>query len=130
MEGFRKCTKHTEETSKITVVNVVGKTEAAAKVALAGLSIQVIEGHDSTKANGIVISQSLTAGTKVEKGVKIVITVNKLTTTPPSGGNTTTPPSGDGNTNTNTNTPGGGNNTTPPSDGNTTNTNTQSKPTT
>ena len=134
-----KCTKHTEETSKITVVNVVGKTEAAAKVALAGLSIQVIEGHDSTKANGIVISQSLTAGTKVEKGVKIVITVNKLTTvppsggnttTPPSGGNTTTPPSGDGNTNTNTNTPGGGNNTTPPSDGNTTNTNTQSKPTT
>ena len=64
------------------------------------------------QANGIVIKQSLTEGTKVVKGVSIVITVNKVSVTPPTtpekpnqnntvdsggnseaGGNTTTNPS-------------------------------------
>lgn len=74
-----KCTIHTEETSKVTVSNVIGKTEAEARTLLAGLNIQVIEGHDSTQANGIVLTQSLAAETKVDKGVNIVLTINKLT---------------------------------------------------
>ena len=90
-----ECTIHNEETNKITVTNVVGKTEAQAKTALAGLNIQVIYEHHSDQADGVVIRQSLAEGTKVDKGVTIVITVNQVTTTPPSGGNTedpTTPP--------------------------------------
>lgn len=115
------CTVHTEETNKITVVNVVGKTEAEAKTLLAGLNIQVIEGHDSTQANGVVLRQSLAEGTKVDRGVSIAITVNNITTSSggepegPSGGNTENP-----NEN-NTTTPGGGGTTTDPSGGNTEN---------
>ncbi|MCI9038812.1 MAG: PASTA domain-containing protein [Clostridia bacterium] len=107
-----KCTKHNEETSKITVENVVGKTEAEARALLAGLNITVIEGHDATQADGIVLTQSLTEGTRVEKGVAITITVNKLTTTDPGGDNSGggTPPGGE-------NPPDGG---TPPAGGNTT----------
>ena len=98
---------------------MVGKTEAEAKTALAGLTVQVIYEHNSAVANGTVIRQSLAPDTKVDKGVTIVITVNQLsgTTTPPEGntenpgGNTTggntTVPGG------NTETPGG--NTTTPS---------------
>lgn len=105
-----KCTVHNEETNKVTVVNVVGKTEADAKVALAGLNVQVISGHDSSKANGIVLTQSLAAGTKVEKGVTIIITVNKLTSVKPGDDETTKP--GDDPTKPNdgnTSKPGGGN---------------------
>lgn len=115
------CDKHTEETSKITVPNVVGKTEAQAKTALAGLKIQVIYETHADKANGIVIRQTLAEGTKVDKGVAIVITVNEVKTTkPPTGGNTQKP-------NTNTVTPGT-NTTTPPT--NTTNTTNTTTPTT
>ena len=92
-----KCTKHNEETNKVVVENVVGKTETEARTLLAGLTITVIEGHDATLANGIVLTQSIEAGTKVEKGVAITITVNRITTTDPGGedpGDNTTPPSG------------------------------------
>lgn len=113
-----KCTIHNEETNKVIVENVVGKTEAEARTLLAGIAITVIEGHDATQADGIVLTQSLEAGTKVEKGVAITITVNKLTSTEP-GGDT---PSG-GNTTTGGDKPGDGNTTTggdKPVDGNTT----------
>ncbi len=86
-----ECTIHNEETNKITITNVVGKTEAQAKTALSGLTVQVIYEHHSDQTNGIVIRQSLAEGTKVDKGVTIVITVNQVTT-PPSGGNTEEPP--------------------------------------
>lgn len=85
-----ECTIHNEETNKVTITNVVGKTEAEAKTALAGLNIQVIYEHHSDQTNGVVIRQSLSEGTKVDKGVTIVITVNQITT-PPSGGNTEEP---------------------------------------
>ena len=88
------CDKHTEETSKITIVNVVGKTESQAKSALVGLNIQVIYETHSDKENGVVLRQSLAEGTKVDKGVSIVITVNKRETTvepPPEGENTQEP---------------------------------------
>lgn len=110
-----KCTIHNEETNKITVENVVGKTEAEAKTLLAGLAITVIEGHDATLADGIVLTQSIEAGTKVEKGVAITITVNKITTTDPG-----EPNPGDGNTTTGGDNPGDGNTITPPEGGNTT----------
>lgn len=111
-----KCTKHNEDTNKVVVENVVGKLEADAKLALAGLNVQVIEGHDSTKANGIVLTQSLTEGTKVEKGVSITITVNKLANeNNPSGGDNNNP--GGNTVKPNQNTTG---NTTNPSGGNTT----------
>ncbi len=72
------CDKHTEETSKITVVNVVGKTEKEAKAALAGLTVQVVYQTHADKANGVVLKQSLTEGTKVDKGVTIISTVNQI----------------------------------------------------
>lgn len=115
------CDKHTEETSKIMVVNVVGKTEKEAKTALAGLTVQVVYQTHADKANGIVLKQSLTEGTKVDKGVTIILTVNKTSSTkPPEGGNTQNP-----NTNTNTNTNTSTNSTT-----NNTTTNTQTNSTT
>lgn len=97
----KTCTLHNEETNKMVVENVVGKTEAEARTLLTGLTVQVIEGHDSTQANGVVLRQSLEAGTKVDKGVTIVITVNIIETTEPEvppentetpGGNTEVPP--------------------------------------
>lgn len=97
------CKEHTEETNKITVPNVVGKTEAEARTLLAGLNIEVIEAHDSSQANGVVLRQSLAEGTKVDKGVSIVITVNNVTTPSdpetddPSGGNTEDPSTPGGN---------------------------------
>ncbi len=118
-----KCTIHTEETSAILITNLIGKTEAEAKAALAGLNIQVIYETHSEKANGIVIKQNIPEGTKVTKGANIIITVNKLNTSPTPeptdpdtntvtpGGNTTTP----GN-----NTTTGGNTTVPPSSNTTT----------
>lgn len=96
-----ECTVHTEESSKITVVNVVGKPEAEAKTALTGLMIQVIYETHSDKTDGVVIRQSLAEGTRVEKGVAIVLTVNKLNGGSSSGENTQNP---DTNTNTNTGT--------------------------
>lgn len=108
-----KCTKHNEETSKITIENVIGKTEAEARTLLDGLTITVVEGHDATQADGIVLTQSLEAGTRVEKGVTIVITVNKLTSTDPGGD---TPPDGGDNPDDGSTTPGGD---TPPDNGTT-----------
>ena len=105
------------------IPNLIGKTEEEAKAALAGLNVQVLYETHGDQANGIVIKQSLTEGTKVVKGVSIVITVNKISTTPP-------PTPGEPNTNTeipsgntetpNTEAPTGGNTTTNPSS-NTTN---------
>lgn len=114
------CDKHTEETSKITVVNVVGKTEKEAKAALAGLTVQVVYQTHADKANGVVLKQSLTEGTKVDKGVTIILTVNQISggTKPPEGGNNQKP---DNSTNTNTNTNSTTNNTVTNTQTNTTN---------
>lgn len=107
-----KCNIHTEETSSVIIPKLIGKTEEEAKVALAGLNVQVLYETHGDQANGIVIKQSFEEGTKVIKGVSIVITVNKVSVTPPptpekpnqnntvdsggnseAGGNTTTNPS-------------------------------------
>lgn len=99
-----KCTIHTEETSSVIIPNLIGRTEEEAKAMLAGLSIQVIYETHSNQANGIVIKQNLTEGTKVIKGVSIVITVNKINVTPspdPNENNTVNP--GENNETPNTN---------------------------
>ncbi len=65
---------------KVTVTNVQGQTEAKAKKALEelGLKVEVFEKEEPSKDNGLVLNQSIDAGTEVEKGTTITITVNKL----------------------------------------------------
>ena len=70
---------HTEETmNNVKVTNVVGKTEAQAKAALSGLNIQVIYESDPSKANGVVLKQSVAAGKTLKKGDNITLTVNEI----------------------------------------------------
>lgn len=63
-----------------TVPAVIGKTEEEAKNAItsANLKIEVVNEEDSTKDTGIVLKQSKDAGTTVEEGTTIIITVNKV----------------------------------------------------
>lgn len=65
---------------KTIVTNVQGLTEEKAKKALEdlGLEVEIFEKEDASKDNGIVLNQSIDAGTEVKKGEKITITVNKL----------------------------------------------------
>lgn len=65
---------------KVTVTNVQGQTEEKATKALKelGLKVEVFEKEDTSKDNGLVLNQSIDAGTEVEKGATITITVNKL----------------------------------------------------
>lgn len=71
------CDIHTEDTSTVTIINLVGKKEEEAKTALAELTVQVIYETHQDKENGIVIKQSIEEGTKALKGTTIVITVNR-----------------------------------------------------
>ena len=70
--------KAKEEANKITVPNVVGKTELEAKTELQDLKITVVYMSNNNKKNGVVLEQSLLAGSKVEKGTSVTITVNKI----------------------------------------------------
>ncbi len=138
-----KCTIHTQESSKITIPNLIGRTESQAKSALEGLNIQVVYETHSDQANGIVLRQSLEQGTKVDKGVAITIIVNKIATTQPPDTNTQKPdnsekpkpstniiPSTNTTPNTNTNTSTHTNTVTPENNVNTKpNTNTQTNTT-
>ncbi len=102
-----ECNIHTAEANQITIVNVVGTTEEIAKGLLAGLDIRVIYETHSDMENGVVVRQSLEEGTVVNKGVTIIITVNKIETTEPpiGGGEEEEPPEPeDPNDNTQTNT--------------------------
>ena len=63
------------------VPNLIGKTEAEAKqeIESAGLTLNTVANEeDTTKADGVVLKQSLDVGSSVEKGSAITITVNKL----------------------------------------------------
>ena len=64
-----------------TVPNVIGKSEEDAKKELeaAGLTVSAtLTEEDRTKDNGVVIKQSLEAGSTVPKGSTMTITVNKI----------------------------------------------------
>lgn len=76
------CDLHTEETSTVTIINLIGTSEVEAKNALTDLTVQVIYETHQDKEDGIVIKQSIEEGTKVVKGTTIVITVNRKQETP------------------------------------------------
>lgn len=66
---------------KVNVPDLLGKTEAEAKKAIteAGLKLKnIVTAEDTTKDDGIVIKQTLDAGTEVEKDAYITITINRL----------------------------------------------------
>ena len=54
------------------------KTLTSAKKTLSGLKIEIVYESDSTKANGIVLKQSVAEGTKLKKGDTITLTVNEV----------------------------------------------------
>lgn len=73
--------KVSKGTEKVTVPDLTGKTEAEAKKAIkdAGLKLKTVATtEDTTKDDGVVVKQSLEAGTEVDKDSFITITVNKL----------------------------------------------------
>ena len=65
---------------KSTVPNVVGKTQEEARKALedAGLKVSITKTEDTSKENGKVVKQSADAGSTVEKGTTVTITVNEF----------------------------------------------------
>ena len=67
----------------VTVTSVIGDTESVATKELENLGLNVIitEDEDKSKDNGTVIKQSISAGTQVEEGTSITLTVNQITET-------------------------------------------------
>lgn len=65
---------------QITVVSVIGQSEANATSTLQeqGLKVNVSYDEDSSKDNGVVLKQSVASGNVVDEGTTITITVNKL----------------------------------------------------
>ena len=65
---------------KVVVLGVVGKQLTDAKSALTALKLEVNveEQEDTTKSEGVILKQSIEAGTTVEEGTAITITVNKI----------------------------------------------------
>ena len=63
-----------------TVPVLKGKTEEEAKklISEANLKVEVVTEEDSTQSSGIVLKQSKEAGSTVEEGTTIIITVNKI----------------------------------------------------
>ena len=60
--------------------SVLGKSESEAKTILEGknLKANVEYSEDSTKDNGVVLSQSIKSGENIDEGTEVTITVNKL----------------------------------------------------
>ena len=68
---------------KVTVPDLIGKTEKDAKseIKSAGLKLKTTStAEDLSKDDGIVLKQSIEAGTEVDKNSEITITLNKLPT--------------------------------------------------
>ena len=65
---------------KVEVPSLVGKNEQEAKALLAeaGLKANIINDEDDSKNDGVVLRQSKEAGTQVQEGTTITITVNKV----------------------------------------------------
>lgn len=65
---------------QVNVVSVIGQNEANAKTTLTGLGLKVNVAYeeDTSKADGIVLKQSLEGGKTVDEGTTITITVNKI----------------------------------------------------
>ena len=65
---------------EVSVVSVIGQSEANAKNTLEGLGLKVNVAYeeDNAKDNGVVLKQSIDSGKTVEEGTTISITVNKV----------------------------------------------------
>ena len=65
---------------QVNIVSVIGQSEANAKTTLTGLGLKVNVAYeeDTSKADGIVLKQSLEGGKTVDEGTTITITVNKI----------------------------------------------------
>ena len=65
---------------QVNVVSVIGQNEANAKTTLTGLGLKVNVAYeeDTSKADGIVLKQSLEGGKTVNEGTTITITINKI----------------------------------------------------
>ena len=70
-------------TRQITMEHVVGQTEDAAKKTLTdlGFEVNVVYEEDTSKDNGVVLSQSLDAGRTVDEGTEVTLTVNQVAET-------------------------------------------------
>ena len=68
---------------KISVPSVLGKSEKDATKELknAGLKVVTTSDEDSSKDNDTVLKQSVDAGTEVEEGTSVTITINNITQT-------------------------------------------------
>ena len=68
---------------QITMENVVGQTEDAAKKTLTdlGFEVKVEYSEDTSKDNGVVLEQSISDGTTVDDGTEVTLTVNKIVET-------------------------------------------------
>ena len=71
----------TTQPQKVSVANVVGKSQSEAETTLKnqGFKVTANEAYSTSVASGKVISQNPSAGTSVEKGATITITVSKGT---------------------------------------------------
>ena len=65
---------------KVTVTSVLGKSKEEAKNTLTSLGLEVnfVEEEDTSKSDGVVLKQSIDAGTSVDEGSAITITINKI----------------------------------------------------
>ena len=67
---------------QVTVENVVGQTEANARTTLEGQGLKVNVNYvESTSNDGRVTAQSVSAGTTVDEGTTVTLTVNKVAET-------------------------------------------------
>ena len=68
---------------KVAVPSLIGKKEDEASKELTDIGLKVITtlDEDSSKDNGIVLKQSIDAGTEVEEETSVTLTINKLTET-------------------------------------------------
>ena len=68
---------------QVVMPSVLGKTEEEAKTTLTGknLVVNVEYTEDTTKDNGIVLTQSIKSGENIDEGTEVTITVNKLAET-------------------------------------------------
>ena len=69
--------------AQVVMPRVLGKTESDARQTLEGqnLKVTVEYSEDTTKDNGIVLSQNIKSGENIDEGTEITITVNKLAET-------------------------------------------------
>ena len=77
------CDKHTEETMTLKVENVIGMIQSEARRALSGFNIKITYKTDTSQPDGVILEQSVKAGTKLKKGETITLTINDLHTDEP-----------------------------------------------